>query len=140
MEPFPPAEPAPPVPATPTWMLWTGRVLSFLPALMLLADGVMKLHPPQKVVEMTTQIGFAESVIVPLGAVLTASVILYLVPKTMMLGAILLTGYLGGAVCIHVLKGDGPFEIFFPAGFGAVLWLGLVFRSARLRSLLPVVR
>ena len=117
-------------------MLWTGRVMSALPALFLLFDGGMKLVKPEFVVKTTTDLGYAESVIVPLGIVLIACTVLYLIPQTKVWGAILLTGYLGGAVATHVRAGQGPFEILFPVIFGALLWGGLTLRDARLRSLL----
>ncbi len=114
--------------------LWTGRVLSFLAAAFLVMDAVMKLVKPSFVVEKTVELGFSESVIVPLGVVLLASTIIYLIPQTTVLGAILLTGYLGGAVATHVHAGDSAFEIVFPAVFGAILWGGLVLRDRRLRA------
>jgi hypothetical protein len=117
--------------------LWTGRILSALPALFLLVDAGMKLVKPAFVVEATTQLGYSESTILPLGFVLLGSTILYLVPRTAVLGAILLTGYLGGAVATHVFAGHGAFEIVFPVIFGALLWGGLVLRDLRLRSVLP---
>jgi hypothetical protein len=118
-------------------MLWTGRVIGILPALFLLVDGVMKLFKPEFVVKATTELGYPEAAIVPLGVVLTLSVILYLVPATAMLGAILLTGYLGGAVDVHVSHGHGWFEIIFPVIFGVLLWLGLYLRDPRVRRLIP---
>src|SRR5438105_9190757 len=117
--------------------LWTGRVMSALSALFLLFDGAMKLVKPTFVVEATVALGYSENVILPLGVVLLVSTVLYLVPRTSVLGAILLTGYLGGAVATHVQHGDGPFEIVFPVIFGALLWGGLVLRDARLRALVP---
>jgi hypothetical protein len=117
--------------------LWTGRVMSILPALFLLVDGVMKLVKPAFVVETTVQLGYDERVILPLGIVLLVCTVVYLVPRTAVLGAILLTGYLGGAVATHVHHGDGLFEILFPVIFGALLWGGLVLRDDRLRSLVP---
>lgn len=117
--------------------LWTGRVLSALPALFLLFDAAMKLVKPAFVVEATVKMGFAENVILPLGIVLLVCTVLYLVPPTAVLGAILLTGYLGGAVATHVHAGDGPFEVLFPVIFGALLWGGLVLRDRRLRALVP---
>jgi hypothetical protein len=116
--------------------LWAGRVLSGLPALFLLVDGAMKLVKPEAVVNATVELGYAEAVIVPLGVVLLACTILYLVPRTAVLGAILLTGYLGGAVATHVRAGQGPFEILFPVILGALLWGGLVLRDDRLRALI----
>jgi DoxX-like family len=117
--------------------LWTGRVMSALSALFLLFDGAMKLVKPGFVVEATVRLGYSESVILPLGAVLLASTALYLVPRTSVLGAILLTGYLGGAVATHVHHEDSLFEIMFPVIFGALVWSGLVLRDTRLRSLAP---
>jgi DoxX-like family len=118
--------------------LWAGRVMSALPALFLLVDGAMKLVKPEVVVKTTVELGYAESVILPLGVVLLACTILYLIPRTAVLGAILLTGYLGGAVATHVRAGQGPFEILFPAMLGALLWGGLVLRDDRLRTLVPL--
>jgi hypothetical protein len=121
-------------------MLWTGRVLTALFGLFMLMDGGVKLivPPPEFVTKGTKDIGFPEGAIFPLGVVVTVSTILYLVPRTSVLGAILLTGYLGGAVATHVHVGHGAFEILLPALFGVVAWLGLVLRDERLRSLLPL--
>jgi len=130
-------QPDQPPPAVSKGALWTGRVLSALPALFLLFDGAMKLVKPDFVVEATVRLGYPESVIVPLGVVLLACTVLYLVPGTSVLGAILLTGYLGGAVATHVRHEDTAFEILFPVLFGALLWGGLVLRDRRLRALVP---
>src|SRR5215510_14408477 len=118
--------------------LWAGRIISALPALFLLVDGAMKLVKPQVVVRGTVELGYTEAVILPLGAVLIACTALYLIPRTAVLGAILLTGYLGGAVCTHVRAGKGAFEILFPIAFGALFWAGLALRDARVRALIPV--
>src|SRR5262245_51351360 len=88
---------------------WAGWTMSALPALFLLVDGAMKLVKPEVVIKATTELGYAEAVILPLGVVLLACTILYLIPQTAVLGAILLTGYLGGAVATHVRAGQGPF-------------------------------
>jgi hypothetical protein len=119
-------------------MLWSGRVMSAIPALFLLMDGVMKLVKPAVVVETTVQLGYPESVILGLGIVLLVCTGLYLVPRTSVLGAILLTGYLGGAVATHVRVGGPPFPVIFPVVVGALLWSGLVLRNPRLRALLPL--
>ena len=119
-------------------MFWAGWGLSALPALFLLVDGAMKLVKPDVVVKTTVELGYAETVILPLGVVLLVCTILYLIPRTAVLGAILLTGYLGGAVATHVRAGHGLFEILFPVVFGALLWGGLVLRDERLRDLLPM--
>jgi hypothetical protein len=118
--------------------LWTGRIMSTLPILFLLLDGAMKLAKPEFVVKATVELGYAATVIQPLGVVLLACTILYLIPRTAVLGVILLTGYLGGAVATHVHAGHGPFEILFPVVFGVLLWGGLVLRDDRLRTLLPL--
>jgi hypothetical protein len=119
-------------------MVWAGRVLTALPALFLLMDGVMKLFKPAVVVEETVRLGYSESVIFPLGIVLLVCTVLYLIPRTFVLGAILLTGYLGGAVATHLRMGEGLFPILFPVILGAVIWLGLYFRDERLRALIPL--
>src|SRR6185369_14646942 len=81
---------------------WTGWILSAVPALLLLFDGAAKLARPAAVVEGTVRMGYPESVLLGLGIVLIACTVLYLIPRTSVLGAILLTGYLGGAVATHV--------------------------------------
>ena len=98
----------------------------------------MKLVKPQFVVKATTKLGFSESVILPLGIVLLSCTILYFVPKTDVLGAILLTGYLGGAVATNVLVRRGWFDILFPVIFGVLLWGGLWLRDPRMRLLMPL--
>ncbi|MBA3568682.1 MAG: DoxX family protein [Pyrinomonadaceae bacterium] len=118
--------------------LWIGRIISALPALFLLMDGVMKLVKPAPVVEATVRLGYPESVILGLGIVLIASTVLYVIPSTAILGAILLTGYLGGAVATHVRVGEGLFPVLFPVVFGVVIWLGLYLSDDRLRALIPL--
>jgi len=120
--------------------LWAGRISSALPALFLLLDGIMKLVKPVFVVEATVQLGYRESVIVGLGVVLIACTVLYLIPRTAVLGAILLTGYLGGAVATHVRVGGPLFSIIFPVILGAMLWGGLYLRDERVRSLTNLER
>lgn len=118
--------------------VWAGRIIGGLPALFLLVDGIMKLVKPPVVVEATVKLGYPESIILGLGIVLLVSTVLYLVPPTSILGAILLTGYLGGAVATHVRVQEGVFSIVFPVAFGVLLWLGLYLRDDRLRSLIPL--
>jgi hypothetical protein len=118
--------------------LWTGYVLSALPVAFLLLDAAMKLVKPKPVVEATVALGYLESVIVGLGIVLGACTIVYLIPRTSILGAILLTGYLGGAVASHLRHGDGWFPVLFPVAFGMMLWGGLCLRDERLSALLPI--
>jgi hypothetical protein len=119
-------------------MLWAGRVVSALPALFLFVDGAMKLVKPAVVVETTLQLGYPESVILGLGIVLLACTVLYSIPRTSVLGAILLTGYLGGAVATHVRVNESGFSILFPVILGALLWGGLYCRDRRLRDLIPL--
>ena len=119
--------------------LWAGRIVSALPVLFLLMDGVMKLFKPAVVVDATVKLGYTETTIVPLGIVLLACTVLYVVPQTSVLGAILLTGYLGGAVATHTRVGDPLFShVLFPTYLGALIWLGLYLRDARLRALVPL--
>lgn len=115
-----------------------GRILSALPILFLLFDAVAKLFKPEPVVKGTIELGYPESVIVGLGIVLLVCTILYAIPRTSVLGAILLTGYLGGAVATHVRVGGPLFNVIFPVIFGAVIWGGLYLRDERLRALVPL--
>ena len=124
--------------ATSRKMLWAGRIISALPVLFLLMDGAMKLAKPAFVVEATVRLGYPESVIIGLGIVLLSCTLLYVIPRTSVLGAILLTGYLGGAVATHVRVSAGLFEIIFPVIFGGLLWGGLFLRERRLRDLIPL--
>lgn len=118
--------------------VWASRIVGGLPALFLLLDGAMKLVKPAVVVDATVKLGYPESVIVPIGVVLIVCTILYLIPTTAVLGAILLTGYLGGAVATHVRVGESLFSIIFPVIFGVMLWLALYLNDPRLRALLPL--
>jgi DoxX-like family len=119
--------------------LWAGHVISALPALFLLFDAVLKFIKPPQVVEGTLQLGYPESVILPLGIVLLVCTVLYLIPSASVLGAILLTGYLGGAVATHVRVGSPLFtHTLFPIYVGALVWGGLFLRDERLRSLIPL--
>ena len=124
--------PAPPRKA----LLWTGRVISALPALMLLVSASMKLsHAPQFVAMFTNKLGYQESSLTSIGVLELASTALYLIPQTAFLGALLLTGYLGGAIATHVRIGE-PFAT--PLVLGVLVWLGLYLRESRLKALAPV--
>lgn len=107
---------------------------------MLLLDGVMKLVMPAEVVKASAEIGIPETTLAGIGIALIASVVLYAIPATAVLGAILVTGYLGGAVLVHVRVEDPAWKIVMPAIFGAVAWLGLLLRDTRLQALLPIRR
>jgi len=116
-------------------MIWAGRIMSALPVLMLLLSGVMKLVKPAAVVEGFARLGYPESLTVGIGIVELACAALYVVPRTSVLGAILLTAYLGGATATHVRIGE-PF--FMPILLGVLVWGGLFLRDERLRALLPL--
>jgi len=124
----------PPPATTSRPLLWTGYVLSALPVLMLLMSAGMKLARVPAAMEGFAKFGYPESVILPLGIVEITCTALYIIPQTSVLGAILLTGYLGGATATHVRAGE-PW--FAPVILGVVLWLGLYCRDARIRALVP---
>jgi len=119
--------------------LWAGRILSGLPAVFLLVDGAMKLFKPPVVVESTLQLGYPESAIIGIGIVLLICTILYLTPRTAVLGAVLLTGYLGGAVATHVRVSGSVFNTVFPVVIACMLWGGLALRNQNIGRLLPLV-
>ena len=114
--------------------LWTGRVLSGLVAAMMIMSAVMKFVQPPMAVEGTERLGWTMDSAVALGIIEMAAAILLLIPQTAVLGAILLTGYLGGAIATHVRIND-PFIV--PALMGVVVWLAVFLREPRLRALLP---
>jgi hypothetical protein len=122
--------------STPRKRLWTGRVLSGIVSAFFILDGGAKLFKPAPVVQANLQLGYPESTIIGMGIVLLACTALYLIPRTAVLGAILLTGYLGGAVATHVRVSAPWFNILFPVVFGCVVWAGIYLRDTRLRSLL----
>jgi hypothetical protein len=127
-----------PQPATtPTWMIWTGRVISALPVLMLIMSGVTKFHLGEENTANTIKMGWDPNIMPALGVVELGSALLYVIPQTAVLGAILLTGYLGGAVATHVRLADWPHA---PIAFtlGVLVWLGLYLRDARVRRLVPL--
>jgi len=124
--------------AVPRSTVWLGRIVTWLPALFLLVDGVAKLFKPSAVVKATVKLGYTENAIIPIGIVLIISTVLYLLPKTSVLGAILLTGYLGGAVATHVsAAGDGAFGVIFATVFGMLIWFALYLRDDRVKALIP---
>ncbi len=116
--------------------LWAGRILSALPVLLLLLSGVMKLIKPAPVVEGFTHFGYPERLMLPLGLLELGCTIIYMIPRTSVLGAILMTGYLGGATATNVRLEDPLF--FVPAVLGVLVWGGLFLRDERLRALLPL--
>jgi hypothetical protein len=118
--------------------LWAGRIISGIVALFLFWASVMDLVKPAFVVEGMVKYGYPESSMAGIGVALLASVVLYVVPRTSVLGAILLTGYLGGAVSTHVRAGDPLGRMLVPVFFALLAWGGLYLRDERLRELLPL--
>ncbi len=118
--------------------LWTGRVISGLAVAFLIFDSVGKLLEVQPVIEGTKQLGYPPDIVFSLGMTLLSCVLAYLVPRTSVLGAVLLTAYLGGAVATHVRVGSPLFtHVLFPVYVAALLWGGLMLRDTRLRAFLP---
>lgn len=118
-------------------MLYGGWVLTAIPGLMLLASAGGKLSQAPELVKTFEHLGWPATVVTPLGIVEALSALLLLIPQTAVLGAILVTGYMGGAIAAHVRIGE-PF--FLQLGFGVLAWAGLFLRDARLRELLPLRR
>jgi hypothetical protein len=116
--------------------LWAGRIISALPALLLLFSGVMKLMKPPVVMESMSAYGYPESLIVLIGLLEIACTIVYAIPRTSILGAILLTGYLGGATATNVRVGNPAFVM--TTILGILAWLGLFLRDDRLHALIPL--
>ena len=118
-------------------MLWAGTIMSALPVLMLLFSGVMKLMKPASVVEGFARLGYPESLAVGIGILEIVCTVVYLIPRSSILGAILLTAYLGGATATHVRIGE-PF--YMPIVLAVLVWGGLFLRDERLRALIPLRR
>jgi hypothetical protein len=117
-------------------MLWAGRIISALPVLLLVFSAVMKLLKPAPVVQGFARYGYPESQILLIGILELSCSIIYAIPRTSVLGAILLTGYLGGATATNVRVGDPSF--YATVTLGIFVWLGLYLRDARLHALLPL--
>jgi len=118
--------------------LWAGRIVSGLVTAFLLFDAIIHLMKPAPVVEAFAKLGFPIRLAVPLGIVELVCVLLYVIPGASILGAILLTGYLGGAIAIQLPTGNPFFgEVLFPVYIGIFLWGGIYLRDERLRTLIP---
>lgn len=117
-------------------MMWTGRILTVFAAFFMLLDGVMKIVQPPQVLEANVRLQYPLTTLSGIGIALIACALIYLIPRTSILGAVLLTGYLGGAVASNVRAGSGWFETIFPILFAVLVWGGLWLRDRRLRSLL----
>ena len=116
-------------------LLWTGRVISTLPVLLMCMGIVISVVNPAQVVDGLKKYGYPPEAVRPIVIAEAACVLLYVIPPTSILGAILLTAYLGGATATHVRIGE-PFII--PVLVGILVWLGLLLREPRLRALLPI--
>jgi DoxX-like family len=115
--------------------IWIGRTFSTLTILFMLMDAIMKFVKPPTVVKATVELGFPEPTLTWMAIALLVSTIMYTIPRTAVLGAILLTGYLGGAVAANLRVGHPLFaETLFPVYFAAIVWAGLGLRSPRLRE------
>jgi hypothetical protein len=118
-------------------MFWVGCVVSALPVLALTMSGVFKLTKPPEVVEGVAKLGWSENLLLTLAIIELGCTVVYVIPWTSVLGAILLTGYLGGATATHVRVGDPWYS---PVIVGALVWLGLFLRDSRVRALVPLRR
>jgi hypothetical protein len=120
-------------------MLWTGRTISGLITVLLLMDAVMKIAQVAPVMEGTVKVGYPASAVLPIGIILLLCLICYVIPRTAVLGAILLTGYLGGAVATNFRISTPLFSyILVPVYVGVLVWGGLFLQDERLRALIPL--
>lgn len=118
--------------------LWAGWTLSVLAILFLIPDAVIKVLQLPPAVEATVQLGYPASVVLTLGLIELVCLALYALPRTSILGAILLTGYLGGAIATHVRAGSPLFSIIFPIILALLIWGGIFLRERRLQALVPL--
>lgn len=116
-------------------LVWVGRVISGLLALLLTMSATMKLVGGREVIEGFARMGLPESLPVPLGVLELVCVLVYVIPATSVIGAILLTGYIGGAIVTHLRIGE---PVVFQIALGVLVWLGLYLRESRLKSLIPL--
>jgi hypothetical protein len=116
--------------------LWSGRIVTALVILFMLFDGGIKVLKLAPAVEGTVRLGYPAGLVLPIGIVALVCTLLYAIPKTTILGAILLTGYMGGATATQVRMEDPWF--FFPVVIGGLAWLGIFLRDERLRTLIPL--
>ena len=127
------------VPAVKT-AIWAGRIASALAVLFLTFDSAIKVLSLAPAVEATAQLGYPASLVIGIGILELACLAVYSIPRTSVLGAILLTGYLGGAIATQVRAGAPMFSIVFPIIIGALIWGGIYLRDAQLRALVPLRR
>ena len=121
--------------------LWAGRIMSAFVVIALAADGTIQLFAPARIASTLQETGFAMDLTHVVGPIILACAILYAIPATAVLGAILVTGFLGGAICAHVRIGElgSPPEII-SVFLGAMTWGGLYARDSRIRAILPLIR
>lgn len=119
---------------------WTGRVLTGLTVLFMLFDAFGKFAKFPQVTEACTRLGIPTPQLFSIGVLLLVSTIIYAIPRSSVLGAVLLTGYLGGAVAIQMRAGSPAFETVFPVIFGVILWAGVYLRICGLRRVFPIQR
>jgi len=117
--------------------LWTGRIISALVVLFLLFDSITKVMKVRAVMEASAQLGYPANTIFTIGIILLVCTVFYIIPQTAVLGAILLTGYLGGAVAANLRIGSAMFNTLFPIVFAALVWTGIFLRESRLGALIP---
>jgi hypothetical protein len=117
--------------------LIAGYVLSVLPALMLLMGAYFNISQPDEIVKQTIEMGYTQEVMLPLGIVCIVIAVLLIIPRTALIGALLLTAYLGGAVATHVIHRDDLVKILIPVIFASVVWIGLILRNPKLNKLMP---
>lgn len=118
--------------------IWTGRIVSGLAVAFMTMDAVVKVIRLPEAVEGTVKLGFPSSVILGLGIIQLIMLALYLIPRTAVLGAVLWSGYLGGAIATHVRVGNPLFShVLFPIYVAGFLWFGLWLRDRQLRAVLP---
>lgn len=116
-------------------IVWVGRAISGLATFVFVMSAFMKFRGGPELAEGFAHFGIAESLAWPLGLLETACAILYAIPATAVLGAVLLTGYLGGAILTHLRVGEA---VYVQIAIGGLVWLGLYLREPRLKSLLPI--
>ena len=120
--------------------VWTGRVLTLLSVLFLVMDSLMKVFKAKLAVDATKDLGYPESTVVWIGVVLLVCTIVYALGQTSVLGAVLLTGYLGGAIASNVRASTPVFNIIFPLIIAAMIWGGLLLRCGKTRQVMPLRR
>jgi hypothetical protein len=118
-------------------LIWGGRIVSTLVALFCAFDGIMKVIKEPHVIAASAEFGFSTNEMVLIGVLMLACTVLYAIPRTAILGAVLLTGYLGGAVLANIHVGHPLFECIFPVIFGMLAWGGIFVREPRVRELIP---